>query len=62
MVNNADYKDRLVFYMDAGCFLCRWPTEYLRLVQENDICVLDDEEQTNVQWCHDTFCENYECE
>ena len=54
MVNNADYKERLVFYMDAGCFLCRWPSEYLRLVQENDICVLDDEEQTNVQWCHDT--------
>ena len=53
MVNNLDYKDRLVFYMDAGCFLCRWPTEYLRLVQENDICVLDDEEQKNVQWCNE---------
>lgn len=53
MCNN--YKDRIIFYMDAGSFLCRWPTEYLRLVQENDICVLNDEEQYNEQWCHDTF-------
>jgi len=55
MVNNPLFKDRTIFYMDAGTFLCRWPTEYLRLVQENDICVLDDEEQLNSQWCHETF-------
>lgn len=58
MCNDANYKDRIVFYMDAGVFLCRWPTEYMRLVQENDICVLDDEEQQNVQWCHNTFVKN----
>ena len=51
----SSHKDKILFYMDAGSFLCRWPTEYLRLVQENDICVLTDEEQFNEQWCHDTF-------
>ena len=47
----AQTKNGMVFYLDAGGFMCRWPSEYLRFAQENDICVLEDEEQYNEQWC-----------
>ena len=52
LANNLSNK--MVFYMDAGAFMCRWPSDYLRLAQENDICVLEDEQQFNEQWCHET--------
>lgn len=41
----------MVFYLDAGGFMCRWPTEYLRLAQAHDVCVLEDKQQYNNQWC-----------
>jgi len=47
----AQTKNTMVFYLDAGGFMCRWPSEYLRIAQENDICVLEDTEQYNMQWC-----------
>jgi len=50
LANNLNNK--MVFYMDAGAFMCRWPSDYLRLSQENDICVLEDNQQINEQWCH----------
>ena len=50
----ANNYDGMVFYMDAGAFMCRWPSDYLRLAQENDVCVLEDEQQFNEQWCHET--------
>ena len=52
LANNNEYNGKMIFYVDAGAFMCRWPTEYLRLAQENDICVLEDAEQYNQQWCH----------
>ena len=52
LANNLE--SRMVFYIDAGAFLCRWPSDYLRIAQENDICVLEDEQQFNEQWCHET--------
>ena len=54
LVNNKGLEGQMVFYMDAGAFMCRWPTEYLRIAQENDICVLTDDQQQNKQWCHET--------
>ena len=50
-------QNRMVFYMDAGCFMCRWPTEWLLKAQANDICFLEDSHQTNEQWCHKEFCD-----
>jgi GR25 family glycosyltransferase involved in LPS biosynthesis len=47
----ANKKNCMIFYLDAGGFMCRWPTEYLLKAQDNDICVLEDEEQFNEQWC-----------
>ena len=52
LANDEKYKGKIIFYLDAGIFMCRWPSEYLRLVQDNDICVLEDEQQYNEQWCH----------
>ena len=55
LVNDASLKNRMVFYTDAGCFMCRWPTEWLLKAQETDICFLEDAHQTNEQWCHREF-------
>ena len=52
LVNNEKYKDQMIFYLDSGIFMCRWPSTYLKLAQDNDICVLLDDEQYNKQWCH----------
>jgi GR25 family glycosyltransferase involved in LPS biosynthesis len=49
----ANKENRMIFYLDAGGFMCRWPTEYLLKAQENDVCVLEDEQQFNEQWCSD---------
>ena len=50
-------KNRMIFYMDAGCFMCRWPKDWLLKAQTSDICFLEDPRQTNEQWCHKDFCE-----
>ena len=47
----ANTHNGMVFYLDAGGFMCRWPTEYLKIAQGNDICVLSDSQQYNEQWC-----------
>jgi len=47
----ANTHNGMVFYLDAGGFMCRWPTEYLRLAQDHDVCVLEDIQQFNEQWC-----------
>lgn len=47
---------RMVLYMDAGCFMCRWPSTWLQKAQEENICFLEDPRQTNGQWCHAEFC------
>ena len=53
--SSAEYKDRLVLYLDAGVFCCRWPSDLLRIAYEDGVCLLEDPRQTNDQWCHDTF-------
>ena len=49
-------KGKMIFYMDSGCFLSRWPQTWMRKAQENDICVLEDPRQDNAHWCHEAFC------
>ena len=53
--SSPEYKDRLVLYLDAGVFCCRWPSDLLRIAYEDGICLLEDPRQINDQWCHDTF-------
>ena len=50
-------ENKMIFYMDAGCFMCRWPTDWLLTAQSSDICFLEDPRQTNEQWCHKDFCD-----
>jgi alpha(1,3/1,4) fucosyltransferase len=54
-VHDETLKDRLIFYLDAGIFLCRWPVKWLLTAQENGMCVLQDPRETNDRWCHATF-------
>jgi GR25 family glycosyltransferase involved in LPS biosynthesis len=53
--SSAEYKNRLVLYLDAGVFCCRWPSDMLRIAYEDGVCLLEDPRQTNDQWCHDVF-------
>jgi len=53
--SSAEYKDRIVLYLDAGVFCCRWPSDLLRIAYEDGVCLLEDPRQTNDQWCHNTF-------
>jgi alpha(1,3/1,4) fucosyltransferase len=47
---------KIIFYMDSGCFLSRWPVQWMQSAQASDICVLEDSRQDNAHWCHETFC------
>ncbi len=53
---DSSLQGKIIFYMDSGCFLSRWPVTWMRKTQENDICVLEDPRQDNGHWCHDVFC------
>ena len=50
-------KGRLVFYMDCASVLLRWPGEWLQDAVNNGIALLEDSNQKNKHWCHETFCE-----
>ena len=52
LVAKSEYKDHCIWYTDAGSVQVRWPVEYLEKVAEKGICVLEDSEQFNSQWCH----------
>ena len=56
MAHKTEFKGRLIVYFDAGIFMSRLPKTWLQIVEEEGICALDDECQTNEYWCHDTFC------
>ena len=57
MVNDASLKGRLIFYIDAGAVLLRWPQEWIKLASESGVALLEDSTQKNVYWCHETFCQ-----
>ena len=54
--HDSELTGKMIFYMDAGCFLCRWPTTWMLKAQNANICFLEDKRQKNRHWCHDTFC------
>ena len=56
LVSDTSLSGSLVFYTDAGSILVRWPQAWMDRVIEHGICVLEDKEQKNDQWCHEVFC------
>jgi len=42
--------------MDCASMIVRWPTEWLNLATQSGICMLEDPEQKNDQWCQPSFC------
>ena len=53
----SEYTGRLVLYMDAGVFLSRWPVDWMKRVEQEGICLLEDPRQQNREWCHEIFCQ-----
>jgi GR25 family glycosyltransferase involved in LPS biosynthesis len=47
---------RMVLYMDAGAFLCRWPITWLQKAQDAGLCFLEDPREENRRWCSPEFC------
>jgi GR25 family glycosyltransferase involved in LPS biosynthesis len=61
LVREADLEGTLVWYSDSGSIIVRWPEEWFQKVVgggggSGGICMLEDKEQKNDQWCHDAFC------
>ena len=52
----AELAGRMVLYMDAGAFLCRWPVAWLKKAQEKGVCFLEDPREENRRWCSPEFC------
>ena len=60
LVSDVSLSGSLVFYTDSGSILVRWPQAWMNRVVEHGICVLEDKEQKNDQWCHTVFCKKLE--
>ena len=56
LVRERALQGTLVWYMDAGSLIMRMPNEWLARSKESGICLLEDPEQINEQWCHERFC------
>jgi GR25 family glycosyltransferase involved in LPS biosynthesis len=56
LVRDSDLLGKMIWYMDSASIIVRWPDEWLGLVRKNSICMLEDSEQKNKWWCHETFC------
>jgi GR25 family glycosyltransferase involved in LPS biosynthesis len=54
LMGEAKLAGKILFYMDAGVMMCRWPREWLAAARKG-ICLLEDPRQTNASWCHDAF-------
>lgn len=56
MVRDATLQNTLVWYMDAGSIIVRWPEAWLNEAGRSGLCMLEDKEQINRHWCHEEFC------
>ena len=45
-----------ILYLDAGVFLASSIDKIWNQIEEQDVFLLDDDEQTNERWCHPNFC------
>jgi len=55
LVQEEGLQNTLIWYMDAASIIVRWPTEWFQATLTEGICMLEDPEQTNEQWCHPGF-------
>jgi len=56
MATRSEFAGKMIFYMDAGSVLCKWPMAWLRKAQETGICCLEDPREINDVWCSQAFC------
>ena len=56
LVQEQSLQNSLVWYMDCASMIVRWPTEWFSIATKTGICMLEDEEQKNDQWCQPSFC------
>jgi GR25 family glycosyltransferase involved in LPS biosynthesis len=52
----SELSGKMIFYMDAGSFLCRWPQAWMRKAQATGLCFLEDPREENKRWCSPEFC------
>jgi alpha(1,3/1,4) fucosyltransferase len=57
LVQEEALQGTLVWYSDAGSIHVRMPTEWLEIAGKEGLCMLEDREQKNDQWCHTEFCQ-----
>ena len=55
-MNNRTPANTSILYIDSGVVLVSPITDIWRTIEDDDIFLLDDPEQTNERWCHPTFC------
>lgn len=56
LVQEETLTNTLIWYMDCASVIVRWPSEWFAEATKGGICMLEDAEQQNNQWCHDMFC------
>ncbi len=56
LVSEEGLKGRLIYYIDTGCMMVRWPRAWLYEAIQHGISVLEDKEHLNKTWCHADFC------
>lgn len=56
MCGRPDLAGRMVFYTDAGAFLCRWPKDWMLTAQTAGVSFLEDPREENRRWCSPEFC------
>jgi len=56
LVQQQDLQNTLIWYMDCASVIVRWPTEWFAKAAEAGICMLEDPQQKNDQWCQPSFC------
>jgi GR25 family glycosyltransferase involved in LPS biosynthesis len=57
LVQEEELCGMLVWYMDCASIIVRWPTDWFAKAIESGLCMLEDPQQKNDQWCHPTFCQ-----
>ena len=56
LVEDASLQNTLVWYMDCASIIVRWPEAWVAEAVKTGLCMLEDKEQKNYQWCHQEFC------
>ena len=57
LVKEAALQGTLIWYMDSASVIVRWPEQWFTTTVNNGgLCMLEDPEQKNEQWCHERFC------